>query len=471
VVGPAGQFLEVVAAGGVQVAAAGQDSLVGAPAADGGGAVASGDGLQRAGHRLGVLDVETTAGWDGGVDLSPLLDPGAHLRVPGPAGQGAQCCCPVGQQHPSAVGLALVLAPGGQALVLGRGVGGAVLDREGLELGEALVPGVGGVLDQAGDQGGQVGGRGQVEGDQAGAAGAVLAAAAGLGAGVAVELGGQAGVEGAQAAQDPPDGRERAGGQGGVLVQVRAVADRDQDLAGLLAGGQAKSSADGLDDPDVAGLGVGEQDAVDGGDVDSFGEAAGAGDHDEGGRVGVLEGRQGAGAVQGRVSAGDGDRADPAPVGQVGSVDGLGEGSGLGDAAVEGEDSREPGGGGGSQCRDRVRGGLAGGLVDEDLVVAEQLALDGLGEVEAVDDRAEQGGVGHGQRCRPVVPSGLGRGGDGVDLGSGHEHARCGGHLGAKDDPEVGAGWPARLCASSAIVRSNWMPAARAAAAATGAEW
>jgi hypothetical protein len=272
------------------------------------------------------------------------------------------------------------------------------------------------------------------------AAGAVLAAAAGLGSGCscrARRTGGRRGCAGRAGSARRP---RMSWWTRWCLRQVRGVADRDQDLAGPLAGSQAKSSADGLDDPDVAGLGVGEQDAVDGRDVDSFGEAAGAGDHDEGGRVGVLEGRQSAGAVQGRVGAGDGDRVDSAPVGQVGSVDGLGEGSRLGDAAVEGEDSREAGGGGGSQRRDRVRCGLARGLVDEDLVVAEQLALDGLGEVEAVDDRTEQGGVGHGQRCRPVVPSGLGRGGDGVDLGGGHEHARGSGQLGAQDDPEVGAG-------------------------------
>lgn len=104
-----------------------------------------------------------------------------------------------------------------------------------------------------------------------------------------------------------------------------------------------------------------------------------------------------------------------------GLVEGGGEGAGVGDAVVEGQDAAQfvvvDGAQGGDLAAGQVQsvdaGARSGGEPvaqigvgddgDEDLVVGQQAEVDRVGEVEVVGDRAEQGFVVHGRhRFSPV---------------------------------------------------------------------
>ena len=82
--------------------------------------------------------------------------------------------------------------------------------------------------------------------------------------------------------------------RGGVGV----VEDGNDDIAALFAGRRTQGAADGLHDVHRAAAGIGEEHAVDAGDIDAFGEAAGIGD----------EGAFGAGELADDAGAGAGGR-------------------------------------------------------------------------------------------------------------------------------------------------------------------
>jgi hypothetical protein len=223
----------------------------------------------------------------------------------------------------------------------------------------------------------------------------------------AVNLVAQPLVMGAQTAQNGPHMRERAGRQRGVVVTVGGQHHRQDDDAAGLPGRGSQHPTDRLNDVDDAAALVGEQDAVDRGHINPFGQAPSVG-HDPH-RARVVFARVGqplerACPLDSRDAAVDMAGQDPAAVGGEGASDGFREPCRLGHATVERQDPSHPMG------VDRVHQGgrneralvvIFGGLVlaggdHQDLVVGEQTFGDRLAEGHGVRDRPEQGRVVHG---------------------------------------------------------------------------
>lgn len=120
--------------------------------------------------------------------------------------------------------------------------------------------------------------------------------------GHAAEVFDDAVIIGGKGAEGGEDFFEGGGLEDVVGGGVGVVEDRDDDVAELFVRCGAQGAADGLHDVHGAAAGIGEEHAVDAGDIDAFGEAAGVGDE---GAFGAGELADHAGAGAGGGFAGD----------------------------------------------------------------------------------------------------------------------------------------------------------------------